>query len=69
MLKQRVKGYAFDVEQLALCATKGAKIAQMPIVLEYRREQSFGRIHFKDIWRMFTDTIKVWWNLRVKKNY
>ena len=67
--KQRVKGYAFDVEQLALASHSKGVIAEMPIVLEYRRGESFGRIKMKDIWKMFSDTVGVWWNLRMKKNY
>lgn len=66
---QRVRGYAFDVEQLALISRLKAKIIERPIVLEFKREETFGRIKFKDIWKMFTDTIGVWWNLRVRKNY
>lgn len=66
---QRVKGYAFDVEQLALAFRMGATIVEMPITLEYQREESFGRIRFKDIWKMFTDTIGIWWNVRVHKTY
>lgn len=64
----RTKGYAFDVEIIALAAYCGASVKEMPIRLEYRRETSFGRIKFSDIWKMFTDTISVWWNLRVRKN-
>jgi len=66
---QRIKGYAFDIEILALCARTGASIREMPVTLHYTREASFSRIRFKDVWKMFTDTWKVWWNLRVLKNY
>lgn len=67
--KQRVSGYAFDVEQLALASSMKATIVERPIEIVFGREESLGRIRFKDIWRMFTDTVSVWWNLRVKKNY
>lgn len=66
---QRVKGFAFDIEQLALANNLGARIEEMPIVLNYSREASFGRIRIKDILKMFGDTLKIWWNLRVIKNY
>ena len=48
---------------------KKAKLVEMPVELNYTRGQSFGRIKFKDVWKMFTDTWKIWWNLRIKKNY
>lgn len=66
---QRVKGFAFDIEQLALVNNLGAQIKEMPIVLNYSREASFGRIRIKDIFKMFVDTFKIWWNLRIRKNY
>lgn len=66
---QRTEGYAFDVEQLALASAMGAVITEMPVVLEYRRGNSFGRIKIGDIFGMFGDTVSIWWNLRVIKSY
>lgn len=66
---RRIDGYAFDIELLALATKKKAKLVEMPVELNYTRGQSFGRIRFKDVWKMFTDTWKIWWNLRIKKNY
>ncbi len=65
----RVSGYAFDIEILALCNHDGARIDEMPVEIIFRREESFGRIKFKDIWKMFTDTISIWWNLRIIRSY
>ncbi|MCQ2516100.1 MAG: glycosyltransferase [Saccharofermentans sp.] len=65
----RVSGYAFDIEILALCNHEGAKIDEMPVEIIFRREESFGRIKFKDIWKMFIDTFGIWWNLRVVRSY
>ncbi len=65
----RVKGYAFDIELLALCARDGAKIEELPVEIIYRRDKSFGRIRISDIFRMFFDTIGIWWNLRVRRSY
>lgn len=67
--KLKTKGFAFDIEILALASEKGAKITERPITLEFKRNNSFGRIKFKDIWKMFTDTIKIWWNLKIRKQY
>lgn len=65
----KVNGYAFDIEILALCSHEGAKIDEMPVEIVFRRDESFGRIRFKDIWKMFTDTLSIWWNLRIKRSY
>ncbi len=62
-------GFAFDIEILALAAARKAKIEERPIVLEFTRESSFGRIKIKDIWKMFTDTVKIWWNLKIRHTY
>ena len=67
--KLRVKGYAFDIEVLALCADEGAVIEQMPVAIVYQREASFGRIRIGDIFSMFFDTVGIWWNLRIRRSY
>ncbi len=66
---RRIDGYAFDIELLALASKKKAKLIEMPVELNFSRIQSFGRIKFRDVWKMFTDTWKIWWNLRIRKNY
>lgn len=66
---RRIDGYAFDIELLAMSSKKKAKLIEMPVELNFTRGESFGRIKFKDVWKMFTDTWKIWWNLRVRKNY
>ena len=57
---RRIDGYAFDIELLALASRKKAKLTEMPVELNYTRNQSFGRIKFRDVWKMFTDTWKIW---------
>lgn len=66
---RRIDGYAFDIELLVLASEKKARLIEMPVELNFTRGQSFGRIKFKDVWKMFTDTWKIWWNLRIKKSY
>jgi len=66
---QRINSYAFDIEQLALANSKKARIAEMPVVVHYVREGSFSRISIGAIFRMFGDTWKIWWNLRIRKSY
>lgn len=65
----KVEGYAFDIEMLMLAASRGARITEMPVKVEYTRDTSFGRIRFKDVWKMFTDTWGIWWDLRIAKRY
>lgn len=65
----KVKGYAFDIEMLALAVRKGASVTEMPVRVNYTRGQSFGRIRVGDIVKMFTDTLALWWNMRVVKKY
>ena len=65
----KVKGYAFDIEVLALCAHEGAVIDQMPVEVVFKRNASFGRIKIGDIFKMFFDTVGIWWNLRIRRSY
>ena len=67
--KLRVKGYAFDIEVLALCAHEGAVIEEMPVDIVFKRGGSFGRIRIGDIFRMFFDTVGIWWNLKIRRSY
>lgn len=66
---RKVDGFAFDIELLALANKCGAKLVEMPVELNFTRGESFGRIKFKDVWKMFTDTWKIWWDLRIRKKY
>lgn len=67
--KLKVKGYAFDIEVLALALSKKAKIKEMPVTVEFKRRGNLGRIRIGDIFKMFGDTMKIWWDLRVRKRY
>ena len=66
---RKIDGYAFDIELLALASKKKSSLIEMPVELNFTRGESFGRIKFKDVWKMFTDTWKIWWNLKIKKSY
>lgn len=65
----KVKGYAFDIEVLALCAHEGARIDPMPVEIVFKRNASFGRISLGDIFKMLFDTIGIWWNLKIRRSY
>lgn len=66
---RKINGFAFDIELLAMATGKKAKLIEMPVELNFTRGESFGRIKFKDVWKMFTDTWKIWWNLKIRKTY
>lgn len=66
---RKIEGYAFDIELLALASKSKAKLIEMPIELNFTRSESFGRIKMGDVWKMFTDTWKIWWNLNIRKSY
>lgn len=53
------KGFAYDIEILAVANEMGAKIIERPIRLVFTRSGGFSRIKFKDIWLVFKDTFKI----------
>ena len=55
--------------ELALANSTGAVITEMPVEVHYGRSGSFARIKVGAIWKMFCDSIKIWWDLRVRKKY
>lgn len=67
--KLKTKGFAFDIEILAIASRKKAKLKEMPVEVVFQRGESFGRIKIKDILKMFTDTVSIWWNLRIRHKY
>lgn len=65
--KISTKGYAFDIEILALANQAGCKIIEAPIELNYsRNDKTDGRrIKIKDIIQVFKDTLSI--KLRLMK--
>ncbi|MBO4928057.1 MAG: glycosyltransferase family 2 protein [Clostridiales bacterium] len=64
LLKQIVpgvitKGFAYDIELLAVANELGAKIIERPIRLVFTRSAGFSRIKFSDIWQVFKDTFRI----------
>ncbi len=64
----RMRGdrYAFDVELLASAQRCGYKLTETPIDVNYRLS---SRISPKDIWIIFTDTLSVFWRMRILRSY
>lgn len=69
MQKTLVKRFAFDIEILALLHRDGCKIAEAPIKLDFQREESWGRIRIKDMFRAFWDTLAVFYRMYILKYY
>lgn len=65
--KVLVKRYAFDLELLVLSHHLGFKIAEAPVVVEYRGK--FGHIGASSIFNVWWDTMAVFYRLKVKKYY
>ena len=64
-----VKGFAYDIEVLAVLQQKNCKIEQAPIKLVFRRETSWGRIKIRDILEVAADTFAIFHRLHIKHYY
>jgi len=62
-----VKKYAFDLELLVLVHHTGYRIAEAPVVVDYKTK--FGHIGLKDIFNIWWDTMAVWYRLYVRQYY
>ena len=61
-----VKRYAFDVEVLANAVRRGYKIVEAPVELNFK----FGsNVNWKEIWRMFVDTLAIAYRMHVRRYY
>lgn len=61
------KQFAFDIEVLTIAHRLGYKIVDAPVVLDFGRPR--GRIGLQHIQRIFTDTIAIFYRLRICKYY
>jgi len=61
-----VKRYAFDLELLVNAHHLGYKIAEAPIVLDFKRN---GRIRLIDIYHVLIDTMAIFYRLHILKCY
>lgn len=58
-----VKKFAFDIELLVLINSKGFIIKSHPIVLNFIRQTSIGRMSLDTILHMFKDTLAIFWRM------
>jgi hypothetical protein len=61
------KKYAFDLELLVNASHRGFKIVEAPVELNWQRIAS--RMGLKDIWSIFSDTIAIFYRLKILKYY
>ena len=62
-----VKTYAFDLELLSIAASRGAKIAEAPVVIRFG--DKFGALKPRTVWQMSLDTLAVFYRLRILRYY
>lgn len=62
-----VKTYAFDLELLSIAHSRGAVIAEAPVVIRFG--QKFGCLKPKTVFEMVKDTLAVFYRLKVLKYY
>ena len=51
--KIKTRGFAYDIEILAALNCKKYRIIEMPVKLNFTRENRMGRIKFSDIFTVF----------------
>lgn len=61
------KRFAFDIELLANAHRLGFKITDSPVTLRFGRP--YNRIKFRDVADIFTDTLAIFYRMRVIKYY
>jgi glycosyltransferase involved in cell wall biosynthesis len=61
------KRFAFDIEMLSIAHYLGYRIVDAPVVLGFNRR--YGRINYKEVWRIFLDTLAIFYRLRLLHYY
>ena len=62
-----VKTYAFDLELLAIAASRGARIVEAPVVIRFGSK--FGALKPRTVYNMAKDTLAVFYRLRLLRYY
>jgi glycosyltransferase involved in cell wall biosynthesis len=61
------KRFAFDIELLSIAHNLGYRIADAPVKISFTRP--YGRIQAGDVWRIFLDTMAIFYRLRILRYY
>jgi len=64
-----VKKFAYDVELLATAVRFGYRVQEIPVVLDFKRDLSWGRIKAGDIISIFVDTVAIFYRLNILRYY
>ena len=67
LARMLVKTYAFDLELLSIAASRGAKIAEAPVVIKFG--EKFGALKPTTVYQMSMDTLAVFYRLRILRYY
>lgn len=62
-----VKAYAFDLELLAIAHSRGAKIAEAPVVIRFG--EKFGCLKPKTVFEMAKDSLAIFYRLKILNYY
>lgn len=62
-----IKRFAFDIELLAVANYLRFNITDAPVHLEFKRRM--GRIAWPEVWRIFLDTLAIFYRLRIRRYY
>ena len=63
------KRFAFDVELLTNAHRLGYKIVEAPVVLNFRRQQRWGKITLRDICNTGLDTLAIFYRMHILRYY
>ncbi len=64
-----VKKFAFDIELLAVAHYRKFEIAEVPVILDFRRGLHWGRIRLVDIFQILLDTLAIFYRLKILRYY
>ena len=62
-----VKTYAFDLELLSIAYGRGAKVAEAPVAIRFG--EGFGSLSFRTVKQMLSDSLAVFYRLRLLNYY
>ena len=60
-------GFAFDIELLSNAHGLGYRVVEAPVVIDNRREMKWGRITMKDMYRMWLDTMAIYYRQYMRR--
>lgn len=67
--KMLVKRFAFDLELLAILHDDGARIVEAPVTVDFQNQGSVGCVSAQSIIQIFTDTLAIFYRLRLLEYY